>query len=386
MRPSGKALGVVGFLSLAAAAAASVVTSWRGRPPVLTQPVPWRPRLEPGSPRQVGVVYNPVKSLAHFSCDALAHATRKIDWPEPKFYETTTEDPGRGMAEQAVTDGCDLVIAMGGDGTVRQVAGVLEGTTTGMGIVPLGTGNLLARNLEMSISDLHSCIDTALHGRPRRIDMIGLRATRQDGIHEELSYLVMGGAGFDAQIMTDTKDDLKSRLGWLAYVEAGLRNLVSVRRPVAIQIDNDEPIRRRIRAVLVANCGEITAGLHLAADSSADDGLLEVILLTPRNLIGWVSLTRQVVTRKRNGLPVIEHLHGKKVVLDFGGSPQPVEVDGDLIGTYGRLVAEVRPAVLAVNTYPENITPFRSLANLRKTSALGQSRLNWRRFVNPTVS
>lgn len=382
MRPSGKALGVVGFLSLAAAAAASVVTSWRGRPPVLTQPVPWRPRLEPGVPRQVGVVYNPAKSLAQFSCDALAHATRSIDWPEPRFYETTPEDPGRGMTEQAVEDGCDLVIAMGGDGTVRQVAGVLENSTVGMGIIPLGTGNLLARNLEMSISDLHSCIDTALHGRPRRIDMIGLQATRTDGTRDHLTYLVMGGAGFDAQIMTDTRDDLKSKFGWLAYVEAGLRNLVSVRHPVAIQIDDQDPIRRKIRSVLVANCGEITAGLHLAADSTADDGLLEVILMTPRNLIGWASLTSQVISRRRNGLPVIEHIHGKKVVVDFGGSPQPVELDGDLLGTYGRLEAEVRPAVLAVNTYPENITPFRSLANLRRTGTSGSPRWRWGRFVS----
>lgn len=372
---------MVGFLSLAAAAAASVVTSWQGRPPVLTQAVPWRPRLAPGRPRQVGVVYNPVKSLALFSCDALTHATRKIDWPEPRFYETTAEDSGRGMAEQAVADGCDLVVAMGGDGTVRQVASVLEGTTVGMGIVPLGTGNLLARNLEMSISDLHSCIDTALHGTPRRIDMIGLSAVRENGEQEDLSYVVMGGAGFDAQIMIDTKDDLKSRLGWLAYVEAGLRNLVTVRHAVAIQIDDETPIRRKIHSVLVANCGEITAGLHLAADSTADDGYLEVILMSPRNLIGWASLARQVVTRKRNGLPVIEHLHGKKVTLDFGSNPQPFEVDGDLVGTVSRLVAEVRPAVLAVNTYPESITPFRSLANLRKTTGDGRPRWSWGRFV-----
>ncbi|WP_051687763.1 diacylglycerol/lipid kinase family protein [Curtobacterium sp. S6] len=381
MRLSGKAVGIASFISLAAAAAASVVTTWRGRPPLLTQAVPWRPRLEAGMPRKVGVVYNPVKSLAHFSCDALTHATRRVDWPTPLFYETTSEDPGHGMAEQALADGCDLVIAMGGDGTVRQVAEVVQGTSVGMGIVPLGTGNLLARNLELPISDLLSAIDTALHGRARRIDMIHLDVRRTDMSAEQMTYLVMGGAGFDAKIMTDTREDLKSRWGWLAYVEAGMRNLVSTRRPVAIQIDDEEPIRRRIQSVLVANCGEITAGLHLASRSTADDGLLEVILLTPRNLIGWASLARQVVMRNRNGLPVIDHLHGSRVVLDFGHHPQPVEIDGDLIGTAERLVAEVQPGVLSVNTYPEAMTPFRSFANLSRSAMEPHHRWNWRRLT-----
>ncbi|WP_085529050.1 diacylglycerol/lipid kinase family protein [Kocuria massiliensis] len=381
MRLPGKAVGIASFVGLAVAAAASVITTSRGRPPLLTQAVPWRPRLEPGEPRHVGVVYNPTKSLAHFSCDALTHATRRADWPTPRFYETTEDDPGHGMAQQALADGCDLLIAMGGDGTVRQVAEVLQGTTANLGIVPLGTGNLLARNLELPISDLHSAIDTALHGRPRRIDTIRLNVRRPDKSSDETTFLVMGGAGFDAQVMTDTREDLKSRWGWLAYVEAGLRNLVSPRSAVSLQMDDERPIRRKIQSVLVANCGEITAGIHLASRSTADDGQLELILMTPRNLIGWASLTRQVIMRNRSGLPVIEHLHGSRAVLDFGHHPQPVEIDGDLIGTAERLVAEVLPATLSINTYPETMTPFRSLANLSKSAGDSRSGWNWRRLV-----
>jgi diacylglycerol kinase (ATP) len=352
MRLRGRAIATAAA-AIGSAAVASVTSAWRLRPRVYPQPLPWRPRLSPGPARRVGVVFNPTKEAAQIGCTVVSRELERVGWPEARYYETAAEDPGTGMAHKALEDGCEIVIAAGGDGTVRSVAEALSGTTAALGILPLGTGNLLARNLELPLSDLVSCVDIALHGAVRRIDMVGLRVNFEGGRTSEMNYLVMGGAGFDAQIMTDAKEELKSRWGWLAYFEAGLRNLVSPRSSVTLRIDGGPPLKRRIQSVLIANCGEITAGIHLASDSRADDGQLEVILLTPRNLLGWGALAVQVLTRHRRGLPVLEHLHGTSVEIDFGSSPQPVELDGDLLGTALDLSARVRPAVLNVHTYPE---------------------------------
>lgn len=377
-----RALALTTGLGLAGAAAASILAAWqRNAPRTLEGGSGWSARLEPGEPRRVGVVLNPVKHRADQARQLVRHAAAESGWEEPRFYETTVEDPGVSQARQALADGCEIVVAAGGDGTVRKVASVLEDTEAAMGLIPLGTGNLLARNLRLPVNDLTVCVASALFGTVRMIDLIRITGTLEEGGSTGTTFLVMGGAGFDAQIMTDTREDLKSRWGWVAYVEAGLRNLVSVRHPMVLRIDGGAPIRRKTRAVLVANTGELQAGIRLAEDSTLDDQHLEAILLTPRNLLAWVALVGQVLTRRRRGPRVIEHFGGSSVEVDFLDHPQPLEVDGDPIGTVTHFEAHVCPAALAVNTHPENLSPFRSLVNLRadlhSRAQEGLQRLGW---------
>lgn len=365
MRFPSKAVLTTAGSTVGAALAASIYAAWNRNSPRPAQPMPWRPRLEPSAPKKLGVVLNPVKNRADAARTTVVHAARAAGWDRPTFYETTQEDPGYSQARQALEEGCEIVIAAGGDGTVRAVATALAETETVMGVVPLGTGNLLARNLEMPYNDLSSCVDSALHGTARSIDMVGVQAQLEDGSEYEDSFLVMGGAGFDAQVMTDTRDDLKSRWGWLAYVEAGARNLVSVRHNVRVTIDDQKPFVRRTRSVLLANCGELQAGIRIA-HATADDDRLETVLLSPRNLFGWAVLAVQLMTRRRGFMKVIEHFGGESVHVDFMNHAQPMELDGDYIGDVSTVRATVRKKVLAVNTHPSNERPFRALMNLHE--------------------
>ncbi|OAX60092.1 hypothetical protein A5N15_06460 [Rothia kristinae] len=143
--------------------------------------------------------------------------------------------------------------------------------------------------------------------------------------------------------MTDTRDRLKARIGWIAYVEAGMRNLVARRHSVSITVDDAAPVHRKTRSVIVANTGDLTAGIRLAEASRLDDARLETIVLTPRSLLDWAALTWQVISRRRGLLPVIEHLHGRRVHVDFLHHPQPMEVDGDYVGEVRAFTAEVQP-------------------------------------------
>lgn len=172
--------------------------------------------------RRAAVVINPMKSPGGDFKSAVHLMCTEEGWGEPLWLETSEEDPGSGQARKAMESGADVVMAAGGDGTVRCVAGALAGTGTPMGIVPLGTGNLLARNLGIVLADpLRACRDI-LNGANTKIDVA---LATLDHAKERHLFLVAAGLGYDAAIMADTKDQLKDRVGWLAYVEAGIRNL-----------------------------------------------------------------------------------------------------------------------------------------------------------------
>src|SRR4051812_3339427 len=198
--------------------------------------------------KRAAVVINPAKSVGPALKGAIFRLCETQGWAEPLWFETTVEDPGAGQAREALEAGVDVVIAAGGDGTVRCVAEVLAGTGTPMGLVPLGTGNLLARNLGVDITDPVSACFDVLNGSDRSVDVVKATLDRSD---DEQVFLVMAGLGYDAAIMADTVDVLKDRMGWLAYVEAGIRKLPGKPVKATISVDGGHPVHRRVRSVMI---------------------------------------------------------------------------------------------------------------------------------------
>ena len=215
------------------------------------------------SEKRLAVILNPIKveDVGQFR-SLVASMAVESGWSEPTWQYTTVEDPGTGMAERAAVSGADLVMVCGGDGTVREVCAELAGTGIPVGIIPAGTGNLLARNLGIPLY-IRSAIDIALNGQDRAIDMVEVGG---DGI-EDTHFMVMAGMGFDAAIMEGVNEDIKKQIGWVAYVISGLKSLMFPAVRVEIQIDDDEPTVHRARTVLVGNVGFLQAGMPLLPDA-----------------------------------------------------------------------------------------------------------------------
>ena len=242
-----------------------------------------------------------------------------------------------------------MVIAHGGDGTVRVVAEALAGSRTPLGLLPAGTGNLLARNLGLPVPDLDDALEVALTGRDRRIDVgrVEFDLSGRDLHRQRQTFLVMAGIGFDAEVMAAVEPRFKQRLGYWAYVVAGVRLLRGPQLRVTLRLDDRPELTRRVRSVIVGNCGELTGGVRLIPDAVVDDGWLDVVCIAPRGVVGWAAIVGAVLTRSRRGHPMVQYFRCRRVEIR-AEKPSPVQLDGDPAGIARVLRATVDPAALLV--------------------------------------
>jgi YegS/Rv2252/BmrU family lipid kinase len=279
------------------------------------------------SDRNLAVVLNPskVEDVDAFRVIVNSMAA-EAGWGLPVWHYTTIEDPGTGMAEAAAVASADLVLVCGGDGTVREVCAELAGTGIPIGIIPAGTGNLLARNLDIPLY-LRAAIDVGLTGQDRAIDMVKVSG---DGI-EDTHFMVMAGMGFDAAIMEGVNEEIKAKVGWLAYVLSGLKSIMFPAVKIELSVDDGEFTTHRARTIVVGNVGYLQAGMPLLPDASIDDGVLDVVLLHPRKFLSWIPLAFRVLAKRPRTDELVDRMTGRTIVVR-AAADTPRQLDGDSIG------------------------------------------------------
>lgn len=312
---------------------------------------------EPGQ-RRVAVIYNPIKVSDEFRGHVEDCAARG-GWSEPLWLETSEDDPGRGMARQAVADRVDLVVCAGGDGTVRIVADGLARSGIPMGIVPAGTGNLLARNLSLPMGEA-AAVEVAFGEHTRAIDLIALVVDDRKVEH----FAVMAGIGVDAVIMDETDDDLKAKIGSAAYFVAASKALGRLPIRMTVQLDRRRPVRRRAMVCIIGNVAELRGGLSLIPGAQPDDGRLDLYIASPHKFWHWVKLVLRTVTRRAKKDDQVDQRSGTTVRIRLHGK-ENYQLDGDVVGEGRNLTAQIVEGALVVAVDPPAVTaPDAALVSL----------------------
>ena len=261
-------------------------------------------------------------------------------WQRPLWLETTEEDPGRAMAQRAIEEGVDLVLGAGGDGTIRVVCSALAGTGIPFGLIPAGTGNLLAKNLGIPLDEA-AALNVAFDGLDKPIDLVKVTFDDQASDH----FAVMAGIGLDAVIMQGTNPDLKKAVGSAAYFLSAAQNAKHPALNTTIEVDDGAPMKRRAHLIVIGNVGYLQANIQLIPDAKADDGLLDVVIASPRGIRDWVRLTTRVLIRQRRLDDQLDRLTGQRVKITVD-RPDQYQMDGDTVGECTSLLAEVQPGAL----------------------------------------
>lgn len=314
------------------------------------------------SKRRAAVVYNPTKVELGALQRVVAEAEQTNGWAPSLFLETGVIDFGRSSTREAIAAGVDVVIAIGGDGTVRAIAGELHDSGVALGIVPKGTGNLLARTLDLPLNNVTEAIDIAFGPNEQPVDLIEM-TTDHNSVHPSV---VLSGVGIDAEMIDATSDQLKARVGWLAYLNGLARALPKVRPfKVQISVDGSAPQPHKVTAVMFANLADLPGNVSLAPDSSIADGRLDLVIVQPRHLLDWIWIWRRfsfenaVLMRTpfgrrmaarvkgRNRSQVL-HLQCHDVELWMSEGPRAVQVDGDAVGHASHVRADMKPHSLRV--------------------------------------
>ena len=226
---------------------------------------------------------------------------------DPLWYEVKKSRRAPKYAKKAAAKGADVMFVWGGDGTVQRCIDAVADTDTAVAILPAGTANLLAANLNVP-HDLAEAVRAGLHGDRRRLDTGSVNGER---------FAVMAGAGFDARMIADADRGTKDRLGRAAYVVTGIRNLRARRVRATIEVDGKRFFHGKVSCVLTANVGKILGGVEAFPQARPDDGRLELGVVTAKNPVQWARTFGRLALGHPEQSPFAKVTQGRKFRIRF---------------------------------------------------------------------
>jgi len=264
--------------------------------------------------------------------DALFMAGLEATWTDvPKAKKA------RKATAAAVEDGAEIVIACGGDGTVRAASEALVGTGCALAVLPVGTANLFATGYELPMKAA-GLVELIASGDRRTID---------SGLCNDRTFNVMAGVGFDARMIDDADQD-KERLGMWAYLRAGLRNARGDERfDAQVVVDGAPFFAGSAACVLVGNIGTLKAGVAAFPDASPTDGVLDVGVVTASGLREWSDVLVHTLRRRPARSPHTTVGRGTSIEVRLD-APHRYQLDGGMKGTTERMTFSVRPGALTL--------------------------------------
>ena len=256
---------------------------------------------------------------------------------DPLWFEVPKSKMAPKRVQAALEAGAELLFVWGGDGMVQRCVDAVVGSDATLAIIPAGTANLFASNIGIP-KDIRAAVELGVHGPRHKFDV-----GRINGEH----FTVMAGAGLDALMIRDADGQLKSRLGRVAYIFTGAKNLRAARVDARVRIDGDKWFDGAASCVLIGNVGKVMGDIAAFPDAKPDDGLLEIGVVTAKGFWQWSRALARTAAGKAESSPFVETARGRKFDVRFA-RPTPYELDGGDRKKVRRLRVKVRPAAVTV--------------------------------------
>jgi diacylglycerol kinase (ATP) len=256
---------------------------------------------------------------------------------DPLWYEVAKSRKAPKYARRALAQGAEVIFVWGGDGMVQRCIDAVAGAGAVLAILPAGTANLLAANLQVP-ADLAGAVRVGLHGERRPLDT---------GSVNREHFAVMAGAGFDASMIKQADRGMKDRFGRAAYLYTGARNLSASRVKAVIEVDGKRFFKGRVSCVLAGNVGKVLGGVEAFHGAQPDDGLLELGVVTAGNAAQWARTLGRVMLGEAERSPFVHVTRGRKFRVRFDRQ-LPYELDGGARPAARKLRIKVHPASVRI--------------------------------------
>lgn len=301
---------------------------------------------------RIGVLAHSEKQLGG-GLEELRAELADLGHGDPPWYEIDKSRRAPDKVKKLIKhDGVDRILVWGGDGTVRRCIDAVmhrdAGDRVSIGILPAGTANLLANNLDIPI-DLGESVRLAVCGEARRIDL-GV-------VNDDEHFAVMAGVGFDAMMIRDADESgAKDRFGRLAYVWSAAHNTKINPAHADVFVDGALWYTGDAACVIAGNVGRLLGGIPAFPDASPTDGRLEIGVASARSRLDWLRLAGSAVTRRIEASPFGELTRGEKFVIELDRT-LPWEADGGDRDRLDRLEIRCLPNAIAVCQPPAPTLP-----------------------------
>lgn len=237
------------------------------------------------------------------------------------------------LAKKALLENPTKIIAVGGDGTVNEVASVLIGSNVPLGIIPIGSGNGLARHLLIPMN-FKKALQIALNSNPNKIDV---------GFINNKPFFCTAGIGFDATVATLFSKGKKR--GLLNYIKASIQSLFEY-QPIAIKIE--DKLTEKIFSLTIANASQFGNNAYISPFSKIQDGQLEYVKVKPLSIFKALIMVLKLFMKKIRTNKEVEVNSFKKMSLLYQKN-EPIHMDGEsLITDSEKLIITIQPAALLV--------------------------------------
>jgi YegS/Rv2252/BmrU family lipid kinase len=256
---------------------------------------------------------------------------------DPIWHEVPKSRKAPAQVRRALDEGAELLFVWGGDGMVQRCIDALDGASIPVAIVPAGTANLFASNLDIP-QDIEKAVDIGLHGRRRLLDVGRLNGER---------FAVMAGAGFDAQMIREADAGLKDKVGRVAYVWTGMKELGRKPFEATIKVDGSTWYEGKASCVLLGNVGELFAGVEAFEDAQPDDGLLELGVVSADSVLDWARTIARTAAGSSSTSPFVQATKARSAQVKFDRRIL-YEVDGGDRKPVKKLDVEIEPAAIEV--------------------------------------